>query len=87
MREIFSKMLISKIRDFIGPNGFQTQRFLKALQVALRRQAEEQRRRQQAAREAAAGKDCPTRAGGAGWEEDAYLQQDQQETAGVQDAH
>jgi len=42
------------LADFIGPNGFQTQRFLKALQVALRRQAEEQRRRQQAAREAAA---------------------------------
>jgi len=42
------------LADFIGPNGFQTQRFLKALQAALRRQAEEQRRRQQAAREAAA---------------------------------
>lgn len=41
------------LADFIGPNGFQTQRFLKALQAALRRQAEEQRRRQQAAREAA----------------------------------
>merc|ERR1719216_734170 len=40
-----------KLSDFVGPNGFQTQQFLRALQAALRKQAEENRKRQQALRQ------------------------------------
>lgn len=40
-----------KLQDFVGPNGFQTQQFLRALQAALRKQAEENRKRQQALRQ------------------------------------
>lgn len=42
-----------ELSDFIGPNGFQTQRFLRALQAALKKQAEDQKRRQQEARQKA----------------------------------